>query len=80
MLLLLIILHYKVENVLEMKKVLCFGTLRGVWACLLTLSLRTTAFGSFTELSRFSQFFATYSSFQKKILSSLDSAPNVLYK
>ena len=40
-----------------MKKELCFGTPPGVWAGLLTLSLRKTQFGSFTDLSRFSHFF-----------------------
>ena len=61
-----------------MKKELCFGTPRGVWASLLTLSLRTTPFGSFTGLSSFSQFFATYSFFQNKIQSSLHFALNIL--
>ena len=80
MLLLLIIFHYKVENVPEMKKEFCFGNLRTVWACPLKFSLWTMPFGSFGDLIRFSQFLATYSSFQKKIPSCLDSALNFLQK
>ena len=45
MLFLLIVFHQKVKKDLEMNKELCFWTPRRVWACLFTLSVRTTPFG-----------------------------------
>ena len=59
MLFLLIVLNKKVKNNPDMKKEPSFRTLRGVWACLLMLSLQTTRFGSFPDLIHFSQFLAT---------------------
>ena len=45
---------------LEMTKEPPFGTPRGVWTCLLTLSLRTTPFGSFLIYFHFSHFFGHF--------------------
>ena len=78
MLFLLIVLNKKVENDQEIKREPSFRTHPGVSACLLTLSLQRTRFGSFPNLIRLSQFLAIYTSFQKKIPSSLDSALNFL--
>ena len=47
---------------------------KSVWTVPLTLILRTTPFGSFPDYFGFSHFLATFSSFQKEILSPLDSA------
>ena len=63
MLFLLIVLHQKVKKDPEMKKEPCFGTPRGVWAYLLTFSLRTMPFSGFKDYFRFSHVLATYSSF-----------------
>ena len=49
MLFLLIVSHWEAKKDPEMKKEPCFGTSRGVGACLLTLSLRKTPFGGFLE-------------------------------
>ena len=49
MLFLLIYLNKKVKNDLDMKEEPCLRTPRGVWALLLTLSLRTTPFGGFPD-------------------------------
>ena len=49
MLFLLIVSHWEAKKDPEMKKERCFGTSRGVGACLLTLSLRKTPFGGFLE-------------------------------
>ena len=46
---LLIVFHQRVEKDPEMKKESCFGNPCGVWACLLTLSLRMTQFGGFPD-------------------------------
>ena len=76
MLFLLIVLHQKVKKDPEMKKEPCFGAPSGVWAYLLTLSLRTTPFSGFKDYFCFSHVLATSSSFQKNGQGLLDSALN----
>ena len=49
-----------------MKKKICFWTPRGVCACLLSISLQTTPFGSFPDLFALIHFLATCFSWQKK--------------
>ena len=71
---LLIFLHSKVKKDPEMTKEPSFGTPRGVWTCLLSLSLRTTPFGGFPDYFSFSHFLATCCCFQSKGSNSLDSA------
>ena len=66
MLFLLIVLHEKVKKDPEIKKEPCFGTPRGVWACLLTLSLRTTPFASCPNLIVLPNFFPLTLLFRRK--------------
>ena len=49
MLFLLIVLNEEVEKDPDVKKETSLGTPGGVWACLVTLSLRTTLFGGFPD-------------------------------
>ena len=66
MLFLVIVLNKKVKDDPGRKREYSFPNPRGMWACLLTLSLQTTRFRSFNDLIRLSEFLATYISFQKK--------------